>query len=126
MNPAHGSRTLKYAVLGPVTRDHHIAADGTLLFDPASKGVLGGGGSFAMTAAHLWNPHIGIVSRYASTFPADWVAQMVDAGIDISGLHRVEHVQDELVFGRYFEDGEREVFDPVVELERRGIPPPAE
>jgi ribokinase len=126
MNPALASRRLKYAAVGPVTRDHHIAADGTLLFDPASKGVLGGGGSFAMTAAHLWSRHIGIVGRYASTFPADWIAQMVEAGIDIRGLHQVQNVPDELVFGRYFEDGEREVFDPVVELERRGIPPPAE
>lgn len=117
---------LKYAAIGPITRDHHIAADGTLLFDPAGTGVLGGGGSFAMIAAHLWSPHIGIVSRYASTFPAVWIAQMVDAGIDIRGLHRVNTVPDELVFGRYFEDGEREVFDPVTELEQRGITPPDE
>ena len=92
----------------------------------AGTGVLGGGGSFAMTAAHLWSPHIGIVGRYARTFPAEWITQMVDAGIDIRGLHQVGHVPDELVFGRYFEDGEREVFDPVAELEQRGINPPDE
>lgn len=126
MNTASSPSTLKYAAIGPVTRDHHIAADGTLLFDPTGKGVLGGGGSFAMTAAHLWSPHIGIVGRYASTLPAEWIAQMVDAGIDIRGLHQVRNVPDELVFGRYFEDGEREVFDPIVELELRGIIPPDE
>jgi ribokinase len=112
--------------VGAVTRDFYIAADGTFSFPAGGTGVLGGGGSYAMAGAHLWSSSIGLVGRYTKTYPADWVAQMASAGVDLSGLHQVDHVPAELVFGRYFSDGEREVYDPVAVMRERGLEPTAE
>jgi sugar/nucleoside kinase (ribokinase family) len=122
-SPPDPASKIKYAAIGAFTRDFHIAADGTLLFADDGKGVLGGGGSYAMTGARLWSPHIGIVGRFTDTYPPEWVSQIVGAGIDIRGLHRVQNVPAELVFGRYFPDGERKVFNPVSVLAQRGRMP---
>jgi ribokinase len=117
---------VEYVSIGPVTRDFHIAADGTLLFDVGGPGVLGGGGSYAMVSARLWSPSVGIVGRYTSTYPQDWTRQITAAGIDIEGLHVVQGIPAELVFGQYFPDGERETFDPRVVFPQNGLAVPEE
>lgn len=111
-----------YISLGAFTRDYQIAATGELLSGAEALGKLGGGGAYAMTGAHLWSQRVGIVGRRAEGMPQPWIERIQASGIDTRGLSRLAGVPVELVFGRYFPDGERGPYDPVKVFPSLNIP----
>ncbi len=113
---------VSYVALGPFTRDYQIGAKGELFFDVGGPGVLGGGAAWAMTSMRIWERRVGVVSRITSTFPSSWIRRIESAGIDTRGLRMMPDVPTELVFGRYFENGDREAYNPLTVFPSMGLP----
>lgn len=113
---------VEYVSLGAFTRDYQIGANGELFFEVGGPGVLGGGGAWAMASARIWNRGVGAVARITPGYPQDWIRQIEASGIDTRGLRLMSDVPAELVFGRYFANGDREPYDPLTVFPRLGIP----
>ncbi len=107
------SSNVQFVWIGAFTRDYQLGAQGELLFEPGSVGVLGGGGAWALASMALWNRHVGAVARIRPDFAHAWINKFRDAAIDIRGLHTHRDIRGELVFGRYFENGDQQAYDPV-------------
>ncbi len=113
---------ISYVALGPFTRDYQIGAKGELFFEVGGPGVLGGGAAWAMASMRIWQHRVGVVSRITPTFPSSWIRRIESAGIDTRGLRIMNDVPAELVFGRYFENGDREAYNPLTAFPAMGLP----
>lgn len=122
LEPDSQSSAVSYVAIGPFTRDYQIGARDELFFEVGGPGVLGGGAAWAMASMSLWDRRVGVVSRISPTYPESWIRQIELAGIDTRGLGMMPDVPAELVFGRYFENGEREAYNPLTVFQERGLP----
>ncbi len=73
----------EYVVIGGLGIDHIILADGKR-FPPQA----GGDGYYSAVGAHIWNQDVGIVSVVPKTYPQKWIDQLVQAGMDTTGIVR--------------------------------------
>jgi len=115
-------RPVSYVALGPFTRDYQIGARGELFFEVGGPGVLGGGAAWAMASMRIWARRVGVVSRISPTYPSSWIHRIESAGIDTRGLRMMNDVPAELVFGRYFENGNREAYNPLTVFPVMSLP----
>ena len=82
-NPA--TRMPDVVIVGNLTIDDVIHPSGD-----TTMASLGGNAIHAATAARLWQLPVGIVARVGEDFPADALEQLRAAGLDTSGMRRVD------------------------------------
>jgi ribokinase len=93
----------RYAIIGTLTLDSVIAADGR-----SFVGKCGGNALWSAVGARLWSRSIGIVARAGTDYPEQMFGQLTQAGIDISGVSRTGDPHRLRVAYRHLPDGRRE------------------
>lgn len=103
----HKSEQFDIVCIGALTIDYHINIAGEI-----GLGNAGGGALYSAFGANIWNKKAGIVSKIGPCYPAKWLNEIAKSGISIKGINYFDNAPVERVFGRYYEDGEREPFAP--------------
>ncbi len=92
----------RFLAVGNCTLDDVVTPDGQI-----SPRQLGGNAVYTAAGMRLWNVDVSLVSVVGADYPAAWLEQLADAGVDIS---TVAHIQEpHLLRSRsfYFPDGSR-------------------
>ena len=97
-----GFLMVDFVALGNLTLDDVVTADGQV-----TTGQLGGACVYTAAGMRLWGESVAIVSVAGRDFPEKWLNALGEAGIDVSGVKRID--QDHLMRSRalYFQDGSR-------------------
>lgn len=93
---------LDFLALGNLTLDDVVTSEGRI-----APNQLGGNGAYAAAGMRLWGERVGLVGVVGSDFPQQWLDALSEAGVDISGVARLDtpHQLRSRVF--YFPDGRR-------------------
>ncbi len=97
MSPAN-----RFLAVGNCTLDDVVTPDGQI-----SPRQLGGNAVYAAAGMRLWNVDVSLVSVVGADYPAVWLEQLADAGIDISTVARIEEPHLLRARSFYFPDGSR-------------------
>jgi ribokinase len=87
---------------GGLLIDNVVSADGVV-----ARRVMGGNAVYSAAGAGLWMNGVGIVGVVPRNYPADWIAQLGAAGIDISGISVVGEAVARSEWFFYRPDGSR-------------------
>lgn len=89
-------------VLGNITIDDVVTSEGKI-----SPTQLGGNGVYAAAGARLWGHPVSLVGVIGNDFPPHLLGMLQEAGVNVSGVHRVDipHFLRSRVF--YLPDGTR-------------------
>jgi len=114
-----------YAIVGGLRDDYSITPDGQ-----AHLHQLGGNALYSAVGARLWAPapvaRVGIVARVGANFPAEWLGEIQQHGIDVGGVVVRPEVLDTRTFYAYRSLEVRDDTDPAAHFARLGLPlPPA-
>ncbi|MFX0079189.1 MAG: carbohydrate kinase family protein [Candidatus Hermodarchaeota archaeon] len=92
------TKRFNLVVVGNLTIDQ-------IVFDEEERQEMGGPPAYAMVAPALGAEKVGIVSNVGSNFPKNYLSQLTNAGLDISGII---HQEDTTQFvNKYNKDGTR-------------------
>src|SRR4051794_7590915 len=124
-NPsAMSAAPVDYAIIGGLRDDYSITPDGQ-----AHLHQLGGNALYAAVGARLWaaSPaaRVGLVARVGANFPAEWLADITQHGIDVGGVVVRPENLDTRTFYAYLSLEERDDTDPAAHFARIGQPLPA-
>ncbi len=91
-----------FLALGNCTLDDVVTPDGRV-----SPRQLGGNAVYAAAGMRLWGVDVSLVSVVGADYPATWLEQLAEAGIDVTAVTRIEepHLLRSRAF--YFPDGSR-------------------
>jgi ribokinase len=106
----------RYAIVGTLTLDSVIAADGR-----SFVGKCGGNALWGAMGARLWSRSIGIVARAGTDYPEQMFGELTRAGIDIGGVSHTGAPHGLRVAYRHLPDGRRE--QPVPAEALKSLPP---
>jgi sugar/nucleoside kinase (ribokinase family) len=113
--------SVAYAIIGGLREDYVINSAGEVHLR-----ILGGNAVYAAAGARVWNKNVGVVSRVGSNFPAEWLARLEKAGIDVRAVRVLPDPQDTRTFYAYLSQEERVDTDPIAHFARVGRPVPRE
>lgn len=88
--------------------------------------VPGGNALYAAVGAALWTDQVYLWARLGENYPAEWLANLDQSGLQTGGLVRVPGRQDHRTFFAYTPDGRREDTNPAAHFARADHPLPAE
>ena len=91
-----------FLALGNLCLDDVITADGQITLDQ-----LGGAGLYAAAGVRLWGESVALISVVGSDFPEEHIDTLVQSGIDISGIERINIPHGLRSRAYYFQDGSR-------------------
>ncbi len=92
------TKRFNLVVVGNLTIDR-------IVFDEEERQEMGGPPAYAMVAPALGAEKVGIVSNVGSNFPKNYLSQLTESGLDISGI---SHQKDTTQFvNKYNKDGTR-------------------
>lgn len=97
----------KYVTVGGTTLDWVITADGE-----ASHRACGGNAIYSAVGARLWSDRVAVVSVVGCDYPAVYLKEMADAGIDVSGVRRIDRPHGLLFVAKYDQQGNRHLYNP--------------
>ena len=91
-----------FLAVGNCTLDDVVTPDGRV-----SPRQLGGNAVYAAAGMRLWGVDVSLVSVVGADYPATWLEQLAEAGIDVTAVTRIEepHLLRSRAF--YFPDGSR-------------------
>lgn len=91
-----------FLAVGNCTLDDIVTPDGQI-----SPRQLGGNAVYAAAGMRLWGADVSLISVIGSDYPATWLDQLDDAGIDVSAITEIQepHLLRSRAF--YFPDGSR-------------------
>ena len=73
----------RYIAIGGAGTDEIVLPDGTRM-----PSQCGGNAIYSAVGMRIWSPSVGIVSVISSKYPQEWIDQLAQAGIDVSGIRR--------------------------------------
>ena len=91
-----------FLAIGNCTLDDVVTPDGQI-----SPRQLGGNAVYTAAGMRLWNVDVSLVSVVGADYPAVWLEQLADAGIDISTVARIKEPHLLRARSFYFPDGSR-------------------
>jgi sugar/nucleoside kinase (ribokinase family) len=106
-------------ILGRLTRDTIITADGKARIDQPGGNLL-----YAAGASRLWGVNPGLVARVGSDYPQTWLDNLAAQGIDTRGILRLDLPQDTRRFIAYKEIDSPQFDQPVKHFAKLGLPFP--
>jgi sugar/nucleoside kinase (ribokinase family) len=113
------SKLIEYIFAGGLREDYCISADGEVRLRE-----IGGNALYAAVGARVWTEHVGLLARVGSNYPADWLRQLNERGLDTRGVKVLDTPQDTRTFYAYRSLEEREDTDPAEHFQRLGQPLP--
>ncbi len=93
---------VKLFTVGGILIDNVVAADGQV-----GPQTMGGNAVYSAAGARLWTDGVGVVGRIPSNYPAGFLRRLADAGVDISGVVKVEEDVTQAEWFFYNPDGSR-------------------
>jgi len=93
----------RYGVVGTLSLDNIVAADGTYFV-----GRVGGNVLWAAVGARLWTDRLGVVARAGADYPAEPLARLAEAGVDTAGIRRTADPHGLRIAYRHRADGGRD------------------
>jgi sugar/nucleoside kinase (ribokinase family) len=111
--------TPKYVTVGGISLDWIINADGQYGIKSC-----GGNAMYSAASAHLWSDQVAVIGRVGKNYPAEYLQDFQAAGIDISGVRRVEEPHELMFAAQYNAEGGRQGFKPCEVFPRMGITTP--
>ncbi|MFO7681884.1 MAG: carbohydrate kinase family protein [Chloroflexota bacterium] len=84
----------------------------------------GGNSLYSAVGAALWGERVGVWARKGQNYQDVWLAQLAQAGIDMSGLVTVPEEMDHRTFFAYTPDGRRDDRNPAAHFSRIAQPLP--
>ncbi len=110
---------MKYVIVGGLSLDSVINADGVRMLDQ-----FGGNAAYGCAGARIWAPgEVGMVARRGLDFPTAWLRQAEEAGIDTAGVTAIPKAHG-LLGGLVYDDrGDRDNYvsrDDVAKISGRG------
>jgi sugar/nucleoside kinase (ribokinase family) len=106
-------------ILGQLTRDTIITADGKVRIDQPGGNLL-----YATAASRLWGVNPGLVARVGSDYPQAWLDDLAAQGIDTRGIRRLDVPQDVRRFIAYKDIDSPRLEQPVKHFAKLGLPFP--
>lgn len=106
-------------LLGRLQRDTIITADGQARVDQAGGNLL-----YAAAACRLWGKNPGLVARVGSDFPAEWLDELSDRGLDTRGISVLDQAKDSRRFIAYTDTFTARGDNPIKHFGKWGLPVP--
>ena len=106
-------------LLGQLQRDTILTADGKAHIDQAGGNIL-----YAAAACRLWGEKPGLVARVGSDYPAEWLVELADRGLDTQGIRIFEQSQDLRRFIAYTDTFTPHYDNPIKYFGSWGLPVP--
>lgn len=113
------SRPIEYIFAGGLREDYCINAEGEVRLRE-----IGGNALYAAVGARVWTEHVGLLARVGSNYPAEWLKQLNERGLDTRGVKVLDTPQDTRTFYAYRSLEEREDTNPAEHFRRIGKPLP--
>ncbi|HZQ09641.1 MAG TPA: carbohydrate kinase family protein [Anaerolineae bacterium] len=109
----------EFVTVGGITLDWVIAPTGEVGIKRC-----GGNALYSAVGAYLWNEQIAVVSHVGNDFPVASLEDFAHAGIDISGIRRLDEPHELMFSAHYDSDGNRRYFRPHETLPALGFMTP--
>ncbi|MCW2941321.1 MAG: hypothetical protein JWN00_4306 [Actinomycetia bacterium] len=106
----------RYAVVGTLCLDNVVAVDGTCYVGKPGGNVL-----WSAAGARLWTGRLGVVARAGADYPAEPLARLAEAGVDLGGVTRTGEPHGLRIAYRHRADGGRD--QPVPQEALGGLAP---
>ncbi len=103
-----------YVIAGKLNREYVLPPAGQPALDIAGGSLLYAAGGLA-----VWDKHIGLLSRVGEDYPRQWLHEMEERGLDISGVRIQQGSVDLRTFIAYTNAHERSQSNPVSHFARR-------
>jgi sugar/nucleoside kinase (ribokinase family) len=110
-----------FAFIGGMRQDYCITHDGR-----AYLGMIGGNAVYAAVGAQLWDSSNAIISRVGDDYPEEWLEQLKQSGINITGVRVLPESQDTRTFYVYLDPNTRVDTNPAKYFLELGMPLPKE
>jgi len=107
---------LRYVIIGRLSRDTILTAEGKPYLDKPGGGLL-----YAAAGAAVWENGIGLVGRVGEDYPQDWIKQVVQFGIDTQGIRYLHDSLDLRAFYAYVDADTVQTDNPVSHFARLGL-----
>ncbi len=78
----------------------------------AKNGLMGGNALFSAAGAALWSESVGICAKIGQNYPEEWIHELKNHGLDLSGVINLPGNQDHRTFYAYTSAGTRVDNDP--------------
>lgn len=109
----------KFVTAGGLRIDYLITREGK-----AFNGLPGGNALYAAAGAAIWTNDVALWARYGRNYPARWLNELRQYGLDTQGLMAVAGDHDHRTFYAYTADGNRDDTNPAAHYERFSLPLP--
>jgi sugar/nucleoside kinase (ribokinase family) len=110
-----------YVFIGGMRQDYCITHDGQ-----AYLGMIGGNAVYAAVGAAIWDSSTAIISRVGIDYPEEWLKQLQNSGINLTGVRVLPEAQDTRTFYVYPDPNTRIDTNPAKYFLELGIPLPNE
>jgi ribokinase len=113
-------KTIEHAFVGGLREDYFITAAGDVHLHK-----IGGNAVYAAVGARIWGESPGLIARVGHNYPAEWLEQLQQRGLDTAGVTVISDAQDMRTFYAYQSLEERLDTDPAAHFARVGqaLPP---
>jgi ribokinase len=108
-----------YLIVGGLREVYCITHDGRV-----TERAQGGNAAYAGVGAALWTRSVGLLSRVGCNYPAEWLAELRRAGIDVEAVVVLPEPQDSRTFYAYLSPVDRVDTNPAFHYQRIGRPMP--